>query len=574
MLATGRIVRGREKRETPHKVLVVTGGLLNEAEPSLATGIKKKVRQLREAESPWLDLKVSAVVAEPVVAAHLERRRMRKRGDPASGVVEDFFETSELVGTPELTEVVLATLLEREGIDYVLASYTNLYSDPEERERVLAETSCVFASTTLLHDLSEILPLVRMLKRPHNRTVLGGALAGTLCHDWDGAPEVDVLAVGYGEMLVPALAPWIRSGFTEALAAPERGRIVERAHTRVVHSGVPETKDLDFLVTPDWGLSARDHGLDYDMVYYESVRGCPYRCGFCNYPYLFDDTKFRFKSAKKIADGWQHYTDDLGVKYITALDSLFTMPRGRLRELCATLIDRGLNERLRWICYARADDLADEDMLLLMKRAGVHQVQSGIESGHQTVLDNMNKVCSVDANRQALLNCRKHGVTTAVSLIAGYPGETAETLDATFEFLRGSPPDFYFLAALSTRVPGVPLLTDESRERFGLRVHANKRTMAPYWEHDTMSCREVGNLIREFNRRIAEHRVTLNAAIFFGGMLRFRPEQRGALLDFQRRAAMRGGVLGKTFDGLNGWIDRRLIADMERRFPTAEPATA
>ena len=125
-------------------------------------------------------------------------------------------------------------------------------------------------------------------------------------------------------MLVPTLVRYIRSGFA-TLVAPVSGSVETRASTHILRSGVPNGSDLDFLPTPDWARAERDHGRKFPMVYYESVRGCPYRCNFCNYPYLFDDTRFRYKSAKKIADDWQRYREETGAQYVTCLDSLFTM---------------------------------------------------------------------------------------------------------------------------------------------------------------------------------------------------------------------------------------------------------
>lgn len=554
-------------RTTGERVLIVTGGLLNEKERSLVQGLRKQLLQWRKAEHSWLDVKGKAVIAEPVLASLLERRRVKRYPPELRAPVEAFFGRPDNFTTRDLTEVVLATLLRDAGIPYAIATYGDLFADPKGTARLLDETSCVFASATLLRDLSEVEPLMQMMKRPHNRIVLGGALAGLLSEDWEGMAEVDVLAVGYGELLVPALADWIRSGFRK-LEAPERGRIEHRAHTAVLHSGSPETKNLDFLVTPDWALSARDHGVAHPrMVYYESVRGCPYRCAFCNYPYLFDDSVFRYRSARKIADDWEHFVRDLGVEYITCLDSLFTIPRRRLRELCEELVRRDV--RVKWICYARADDLCEEDTVLLMKRAGCHQVQIGIESGHQTILDNMNKVSTVAANRGALANCRKHGLTSIVSLICGFPGETPETLEATHRLMEETPPDFYMLIPFSTRVAHVPILSAESRARFGLRTMDNRFTQAPYWDHATMTCREVGGLIRDFDRRVALGKRSLHAGVFYAGILNFRPEERPALLEFQKRAHERGAAFTGAFDRLNRWIDRRLAADMTRAF--AEP---
>jgi anaerobic magnesium-protoporphyrin IX monomethyl ester cyclase len=531
------------------KVLIATGGLITGKERSILLAARKWWEQWRQAEEAWLDFKVKLVMAEPLLAARLSDLR------PESPTPADTTEP------PSLTEVVLATLLHRAGILYERMEIDEIFSDPEGVDRKLAETDCVFLSSTYLHDLSEVEPLLKRLKRPHNRIVLGGALAGILHDRWDGAPELDVLAVGYGELLINALAVWIRSGFI-TLEAPEGGRLVAKGRTAFLYSGVPRDLSLDFLPTPDWGLVERSR-----TIYYESVRGCPYRCNFCNYPYLFDDTKFRTKSAARIAEDWEHYVRDLGVETITCLDSLFTMPKARLRELCRLLIERDV--KVRWICYARADDLADEETVALMKTAGAHQVQIGIESGDEGLLANMDKACTVEANARALANCRRHGLTTVVSLIVGFPGETEETLDRTYRFLAETPPDFYFLATFSTRVAGVPLLRPENRQRFGLRVMDNLRSMAPYWEHDTMSCAEVGNHVRALDRRLMRDRVALNAALFYAALPAFHPEQREGLLDLQRRAVTSHPILEKGFDLANQWVDRRLRRAVRGHFAPA-----
>jgi radical SAM superfamily enzyme YgiQ (UPF0313 family) len=305
------------------------------------------------------------------------------------------------------------------------------------------------------------------------------------------------------------------------------------------------------------------------MIYYESVRGCPYRCNFCNYPFLFDDTVFRCKSARKMADDWARYVNEMGVEYITCLDSLFTIPRERLFEFCNLLIERRLP--VKWVCYARADDLADERTVALMKAAGAHQVQIGIESGDPQLLENMNKACGVEANRRALLNCRRHGLASVVSVIVGFPGETKASLERTYRFLEETQPDFYFLAAFSTRVAGVPLLQPENRRRFSLQVMPNLYTMAPYWRHRTMSCADVGNCVRRLDRRIMSNRVSLNAVLFYAGMLNYDVAQRAALLDFQRRVAENHSLVRSGFDLVHRWVDRRLHRDVAEHFARQRP---
>lgn len=534
------------------RVLVVSGGFLSAKDDSLWRILRKQKLQSHYSKRSWLETKIKANFAEPMLLSKLELKATRKKLTPE---ILEFLETRENFNTPELTEVVLCTALSDNGIPFETMSYDDLFGNPSKAKKLLDDCDCVFASTTFLRDLSELTPLVKALKRPHNRIVVGGALAGMIYSHWEGMPEVDILAIGYGEMLVPSLAEWIRSGFTK-INAPTRGRILQKKFTTFVFSGVPEGTNLDFLPTPDWGLSMRYHRTSYPMIHYESVRGCPYRCAFCNYPYLFDDQKFRYKSAEKMASDWAHYVDTLGVKYITCLDSLFTMPKKRLIRFCELLIQN--QTRVKWICYARADDLTDRSVVRLMKEAGAVQVQIGIESGDPQILKNMNKRVTPEQNALALSNCRSEGLTSVVSLVVGFPGETQASLEKTFQFLKSTPPDFHFLCTFSTRIPGVPVLQPSQASRFGLVTESNTHTVSPYWRHSTMGCDEAGRHVRDLSRRIAIERISLDATLFYHGLLRFKPSFRETLLDFQKNAFKRHPIMSAGFGLIHRFIDWKL----------------
>jgi radical SAM superfamily enzyme YgiQ (UPF0313 family) len=534
-------------------VLIVTGGLVSPAETSALAAVRKSVLQWRASEAAWLDLKVKVVMAEPIAEAALER--LLGGAPPEAAALMGGRDTLDL---PELAEVALATALDKEGVPFDATTVTELFADPARRAALTARAKVVYLSTTLLRDLGELETVLALVSGRGLKVVAGGALASTLAQ----APPrgVDVVAVGYGELLVPSLAAWARTGFG-APVPPEGGSLTRQGGVWVLRSGLPEGTSLDGLDTPDWAAAARRRGrAGWKVVQYESVRGCPYRCAFCNYPFLFDDTRFRYKSAARIADDWSRYAQDCGTEVVSCLDSLFTVPPKRLRELCSLLVQRGTP--VRWLCYARADDLADEETAAAMKAAGCVQVQIGLESGDPAVLANMNKRVTPEANLAALENCRRLGMTTVTTLVVGFPGETEATLERTFAHLRQGRPDFHFLATFSTRAAGVPVLSPENRARFGLRAASNPRTTAPYWAHDTMSCSEAGVRARALNRRLALAETSLNAAVYYGGVLAYRPEMKPRLLAFQRRAAERGLLRRALFDPLNAFVDRRLAADV------------
>lgn len=445
-------------------------------------------------------------------------------------------------------------MLSDEGLDFGVATFSEIYSNKALRTKLLKEHDCIFVSTSLIRDLSELLPLLRLLKTPNNRLVIGGALTGALHNSWQGLKEVDIFAVGYGEYLVSSIADWIKSDY-QTINPPAYGRIVEKDFGFILYSGVPNSRDLDHLRLPDWSIADKVHDQKFTMVHYESVRGCPYRCSFCNYPYLFDDKVFPYRSAEQIAKDWQSYSER-GVKYITCLDSLFTIPQKRLIDLCERLIEKKLD--LKWICYARADDLSSLEICEIMKRAGCIQVHIGIESGNQQQLNNMNKRCTVENNRLAILNCQKVGINSFVSVIIGFPGETETSVWETYDFLHSTKPDMYYAALFSTRVENVPILSSENRERFKLETISGSSSSAPYWKHQTMDSVTACHLIEKFNDKMMNNMVSLEASLFYEGFLGYQRSQRAQLLAYQRDVANHDHLMKFLIKKCNVWALNRL----------------
>lgn len=543
------------------RVLLVTGSLIAGAHASVWSELKKQRAQYRASSKSALDLKVKLTPIELFLAHALAQRGLPDA--PWRRTVEGFFAKRLEAETPTLTEVVLAGALAAEHLDYTSVTLSELFADPERRERLLAEHGVALVSTTLIRDLSELEPLVELLARPGLRVVLGGALVGLLHRDWRPLAGVDVLAVGYGETLVPAIARWIRAG-CGVFPAGEGYDVEPRASCQVVRAHRPSSTSLDGLPRADWAGFAARHGRRFKMVRYESVRGCPYRCSFCNFPFLFDDTTFRVKSAKRIADDWEHYEKELGVEVVSCFDSLFTVPRSRIRELTDELTRR--RSRIRWICYARGDDLVTGDLLERMRDAGLAQVHIGAESGSQLILDNMNKRQTVEKNVAALIRCRELGVSSIVTLILGYPGETRATAECTYALLERARPDFYLLALLNTRMEGVPLLGAESRERFALHDWNDGRTNQPFFRHATMDAREAMDILEEMDHRVRAERLSLWAPLFFDGTPEYELAERDALLDYQSHLIARYPRLNRAFAAAHRWADRKLAAQIRERY--------
>ncbi len=70
----------------------------------------------------------------------------------------------------------------------------------------------------------------------------------------------------------------------------------------------------------------------------------------------------------------------------------------------------------------------------------MRRVSFGLESGSQRLLDLMNKGSSVEGNSEFIRNAHEAGLSIRCTMFKGFPGETAEDMEATADFLEAHSP--------------------------------------------------------------------------------------------------------------------------------------
>jgi radical SAM superfamily enzyme YgiQ (UPF0313 family) len=89
-----------------------------------------------------------------------------------------------------------------------------------------------------------------------------------------------------------------------------------------------------------------------------------------------------------------------------------------------------------WYGFVRITrHLMDPDFCLSLKRSGCVMLKLGLESGDQTVLDDLQKGIHLEEASSALKNLKKAGIATYVYLLFGTPSEGAEEARRTFKFV-------------------------------------------------------------------------------------------------------------------------------------------
>ena len=95
----------------------------------------------------------------------------------------------------------------------------------------------------------------------------------------------------------------------------------------------------------------------------------------------------------------------------------------------------------RWIGAVHIDSTRSRNGLTAAeferaREAGMVRLTTGLESGSQAMLDRMVKGATVSTSSQAIRDAANAGISVRVTMIVGYPGETADDVLRTAEFLR------------------------------------------------------------------------------------------------------------------------------------------
>lgn len=246
-------------------------------------------------------------------------------------------------------------------------------------------------------------------------------------------PFVDAVCCGEGDLVFPAFAEsFLRGELTEiegiitrnSRGAPHRPGLTPLIP---VAANVPPVRDMDVLPYPDYGdyfeaLETVDcvGSLPVRMMF-ETSRGCwwgqKHHCTFCGLNGV--GMPFRHKSPRRAIEEIKWLLDTYGVftRKLSAADNIIPLQyfKSLLPELETMNMDLDL-------FYETKANLS-EAQVAQYKRAGLNQIQPGIESMNSDVLRLMRKGVSALQNIQLLKWCAQYGVTPYWNYLFGFPGE-------------------------------------------------------------------------------------------------------------------------------------------------------
>lgn len=337
----------------------------------------------------------------------------------------------------------LGSYLSRHGLSF---DYVNLFQKEKDRlrDKLTHDDILTIAITTTLYvSVDPILEIVSFL-RSHNRKakiIVGGphihnqavmldeeALRAEF--DYIGA---DIYVVSQeGERTLVDVINALKSGSSLAqvdnIAYREGSRFVRTPS--VAESNSLEQNMVDYRLFP-----TNDFG---EFVSLRTAKSCPFSCAFCGFPTRAG--KYTYLGVDLVESEFDAIRDIGGVTTLTFTDDTFNVPKPRFKELMRMMIRNRYG--FKWNSYLRCDHV-DEECVELMKESGCEGVFLGMESGSETILEQMNKTARSKDYLRVIPLLRDAGIITHTNLIVGFPGETMETFRETLEVIEKARPDFY-----------------------------------------------------------------------------------------------------------------------------------
>jgi radical SAM superfamily enzyme YgiQ (UPF0313 family) len=306
--------------------------------------------------------------------------------------------------------------------------------------------------------------------KKRNIPVIVGGVFPTFAPDLVIASDlVDMVCVGEGEEALLDLCYRIGQrlnydNVTNLWVKTGDGRLIKNDITKPVD--INRLPILDLSLFEDNRLYRPMSGEWYRMLPIETIRGCPYKCAYCNSPTQVDLYKgnnkgsfFRKKNVELIYKEIQYFIDNYNMEYAYFwADTFLAMNSREFDEFCEMYQDI----KLPFWMQTRPETLSDEKIEKLAD-VGLHRISFGVEHGNEEFrrkyLGRSFKNKDIIEKLKIPLN---HGVQFSVNNITGFPYETRELAFDTIELNRHITSDNQNLYAF---VPfhGTPLrkLTEE-----------------------------------------------------------------------------------------------------------------
>lgn len=357
------------------------------------------------------------------------------------------------------------------------------YTINNEKEKILnslyMENADVVAFSCYIWNIDVVLSIARELKKvqPNVQIWLGGP---EVSYDAERVLEnnafVQLVMRGEGEKTFVELVKLLENGrLTERDWAAGNGKRVSGDNELTAADSLPEGITMKIggriVATPDRPPMEMDElpfvygnltGFENRIVYYESARGCPFRCSYC---LSSIDKGLRLRSLDKVKGELQFFLDNK-VKQVKFIDRTFNANKEHSRAIWSYITEHD-NGVTNFHFEVSADLLEETDFAIIGKmRTGLIQLEIGMQTTNAVTISEIRRTMNLDRLTAAMDRLVSIGTAHVhLDLIAGLPFEDINSFRKSFDDAWNMKPDNLQLGFLKV-LKGSSM--EEKRDVYGL----------------------------------------------------------------------------------------------------------
>ena len=324
--------------------------------------------------------------------------------------------------------------------------------------------SCLFER--LGDDVFNIARVVKEVS-PNTLVVVGGMDASTRHDEYLANDAVDLVVVGSGEETFLEILDVVSRGERPngIAGTAERvrrvGNIIPIAGAQT-SAGVSDGRDWTVHVNPtrkmqvpfdEYPYPDRDalprslydnrsnqrvsypFAREYPAILIQSSRGCGLRCTFCEIISVFK--VWQAHGAAYVVGEIEECVRKYGAREFIFLDDNFMLNPKRVDEICALIVERGLQISIDILPGVAVWTLSPR-IIDRMIEAGLYRVCLPVESGNPKTLEFIRKPVNLEKTMEMIEYCNRQGLLTHANLIIGFPDEDLEDIERTIAWGRQS----------------------------------------------------------------------------------------------------------------------------------------
>lgn len=418
---------------------------------------------------------------------------------------------------PSEALLILYAVLRQAGHEPIMRNYTNnvvekkpdpkKFSHDDIKEILDKEQPPIVGLTCLFSgDFPFVIDLAKMIKKhsPNVKIITGGIHATTYPNEiLSNLPEFDYVVLGEGERQLIEIVNRLEKsdlGNLEDIAGfafrDEKGKV--KINTK------QELVDYENLPMPAWDqLDFSEYEIDLSNYYNPkkhniknvvsvfSERGCPFKCTFCDL-YMIQGRKLRRLHPASFVGKLEYLVNEKNQRYFTIQDDNFIVDNRHVINICNEIVRRGLD--IQFDIAGGYVNSYNDDVVVALAEAGMVSTILNIEHGNEYMRNEIiKKAITHEKIFHVVESIRKHNVQIGTNWIMGFPEETNDTLQDTYNMIEQIKPDRAAVGVL-TPYPSTPifeqcfrddLFVDKTikRDQFwnnSFRPHQDKPIIKPY----------------------------------------------------------------------------------------------